>query len=91
MSANSKTKCDQLNCRDNWFLGERGGEFDHTAQILLPKAAPIVAGKLLGQDRQDFFPVPGSLAGQHLRMDALADAPEQQGQFRIDRRGDALA
>jgi len=77
-------------CRDNWLIRERDGELDHPAQVLLPEAPPVVAGKLLGQGRQDFLAVPGPLAGQHLRMDALADAPEQQCQLRIDRRGGAL-
>jgi len=42
------------------------------------------------QGRQDFLAVPGSPTGQHFRMDALADAPEQQGQLGINRRGGAL-
>ncbi|KAG0927626.1 hypothetical protein G6F31_017989 [Rhizopus arrhizus] len=69
---------------------QRGGELHHAAQVLVREAAPVVAHKLRRQGRQDFLAVPGPLAGQHLRMDALADTPEQQGQFGIDRQDGAL-
>jgi hypothetical protein len=90
LSASSRTKCDQLNCRDNWLLGESGGELDHPAQILFPEPAPVVPRELRGQGRQDFLAVPRPLPCQHFRMDALADTPEQQGQFGIDRRRGVL-
>ncbi|WP_458376774.1 hypothetical protein [Pseudomonas pergaminensis] len=39
--------------------------------------APIIAGKLLGQGRHDYLAISGPLPGQHLRRDALPDAPQQ--------------
>ena len=42
------------------------------------------------QDRQDFLALPGPLPGQDFRIDALAEAPEQQGPLGIDRPGSTL-
>ena len=71
------------------MIRERLGELDHAEKVVDGKPLPVLGGQLSGQRPDNLLPLFGAFLLKNFATDAVADAPIEQHQRRIDgsRRG----
>ena len=74
-------------CVDNLLSLEYLSKAQHVAQILGAETAPVFYLQLSRQRRDNLLAVASARALEHFGADALTNAPVEQRQNRIDRRG----